>query len=162
MPIKFKSPLKTQAVESVAQVATKAKTKSILTSDEMAAVDEIATLDAQLAEVAPLIKRKDELKKFLQSVAEDDTRFSGTQPVTLKGSTGVVEFGPRKTSREVTDLHGLIGKMKTLVGGYENLLDFIKIPLSAVDKYMSEAEQKAFIGNVEGARSLKSIRSKDA
>lgn len=133
-------------------------TSSNLTKAEREAVDEIAQINAKLAPLKPLMKRFEELKEYLCSVALDRSRFDKDQNAVLTGNIGRVEFGTESTPREIKDKDGLIQVLKDKVGGYENLLPLLKINLGDIDAVLTEAEQAPYVGNKErGSRSIKSV-----
>jgi hypothetical protein len=131
--------------------------KGELSSDEKELVDELHTVTKAIAEVAPQIKRQEELKKVLASIAADKERFESEKPAILRGNKAFAEFSAVSSQRKVKDLNGIIGFLKNKVGGYEGLLKFIKIGLSDVDEYMTPAEQIPYVEKLLGSRSLKSV-----
>lgn len=134
--------------------------KSVLTTSEKEAVDELVTITAELQKFSAKIKRAEELKKLLASVAASD-RFDKEQAAVLRGDLGVVEFSAPGNSREITDKNGLIGVLREKLG-YEGLVkEVLKIGLGDADKYLTEVERKPFITVGKGPRSVKSIRLKD-
>jgi hypothetical protein len=151
-------PVKMIQKAAVKQDTLKAVDQTTLTQEERALVDEAVQLGKELEEVKPKAKRFEEIKKILVAVALD--RFEPKEKALLKGEIGIVEFSEQSFPREVTDMHGLIGKFKEKVGGYEKLLPYVKITLGDIDKVLSEAEQAPFIGNKPGPRTLKSTRFK--
>lgn len=138
----------------------KVESGDLLTQAEKEAVDELLKVTQELAAVQPKIKKQGDLKKFLLSVAMDETRFPLDTVALLKGDKGLAQFSPQSHPREIQDMNGLIAELKKKAGGYEGLLKFIKINLSDIDEYLTEAERKPFIGTKNGSRTLKTVLPK--
>lgn len=156
-----------QLSKPVVKVAT--KQANVLAPEEVQAVDLFVaitkafealsiTIDGKQYSMKAANKLVEETKKYLASVAMDSKRFPLDKEAILQGTVASVVFSEQSHPREVQDMDGLIQKMKDVLGGYENLLPFIKIPLKTVDETLSEAEQKKFIKTVDGARTCKGVR----
>jgi hypothetical protein len=133
------------------------KEENPLTAEEQQAVDRMLEIAQELQPYLPLLKEQDQLKKKLCSVALE--KYDALQPALLKGKKGVVEFDVEVRRREITNMHGLIGKLKEVVGGYDPLLELITVPLKVVDTYLTSTEAAHYLGLAsEGSRKLASVR----
>lgn len=132
--------------------------QSVLTQDEMKMVDELAQISAEIEAVKPKLKRYEELKQTLQSVA--DAKFDQELPAVLKGEIGVAEYSAKGNSRSIKDMNEAIGALKAKLG-YDKLIELIKINLGDLDKYLTKEETAPLIQTGKGSRSLKSVRFKD-
>lgn len=137
-----------------------ASTANPLTVAEQLLVDKFAVLSAQVATFKPVLTEFDKLKKQISSIANDEDRYPETKsPVVLAGTMAVVEYSAAADAREISDINGLIGKLKAKLG-YDGLLALLKVTLGDMDKYLSENEAAPFIKWVTGSRSMKSVHKK--
>lgn len=131
-----------------------------LSAAEQKLVDDFAAAGAELAPFKELIKRYENLKKKVGSIAGDENRYpDADSPVLLRGKTGIVEYSARGNAREITDKQGVVGALKTKLG-YDGLLEIVNINLGDVDKYLTPVESSKFIDDVHGSRNLAAVNQK--
>lgn len=118
-------------------------------------IDELVLLTKEMEEQKPKLKRMEDLRKKLQSVA-DESEPTGSLPVALTGTVGAVVFQPKSTLRTIKDMNGMVGLLKSKLG-YETLLTMLSITLGNVDKYLSASESEPFIGTKQGSRTLEGV-----
>jgi hypothetical protein len=106
-------------------------------------------------EVKALVKRMDEIRKVLQTVANDT--MDGKKPAVFACPEGEVEFSPRQTATEVPDPLGLVQNLLTKFGP-EATASVVDIAITPLRKLLSELELKAFVHEVPGGRIIKSVR----
>lgn len=136
--------------EQQAQHKPKVSSKSLTT--EQVLIDEAVQIDAELkaSEAYEKLKRLDELKKQLQSIAQT---FPAGEEAILTGSIGEVVMSPAKKNVELSDKDGLIEKI-----GQEAFNQIAKPTMTDIKKYLSEIEIAKVTNTTTGSRTLKTIR----
>ena len=123
-------------------------------SEVLQMVDEYTALQAQIdaADVSHLIKKQDELKKQLQSIAKSD-QFPSHKPVQLWGThENYVQFSEQKNMQKITDKPGLIDAI-----GMAKYMANTEITLANAKKLLSENELGKFTTNTPGPRTLNAV-----
>jgi hypothetical protein len=127
-------------------------------SEVLDMVDEYTYIQAEINkhDMAPLIKRQDELKKKLQSIAKAD-HFEGNKPVLLYGTHGnYLKFSEKNNKTEISDKNGLI-----LAVGQDTFNMMANLTLTDAKKLLSENELAQYTTTVEGSRTLKDVNLGD-
>lgn len=122
-----------------------------ITSVTTAMVIELVDLDGRMKDAGAyeMVKRIDELKKTLQSIAKD---ADPVQPVTFTCPSGVVVFGECRHETKISDKPMLIKLM-----GTAEYIEASSITLGDAKKYLSENELAKVVTVGYGSRTLKSI-----
>jgi acyl-CoA-binding protein len=123
-------------------------------SEVLQMVDEYTALQSQIdaADVSHLIKKQDELKKQLQSIAKSD-QFPAHKPVQLWGThENYVQFSEQKSMQKITDKPGLIDAI-----GMAKYMANTEITLANAKKLLSENELGKFTTNTPGPRTLNAV-----
>lgn len=123
---------------------TKQKTKTGLKAANPVAekVEELATLRKQVDELKAIERAYDTLRKDLLSLVPAD--WDPTEPFILEGTEHKVVFAPARTIRQVINLPAL---HKAL--GDDAFYAIIKVNVTDLDKYLTEAESKAFVEAIQ-------------
>lgn len=122
----------------------------LASTDEQLKVDEIIQIDQKLAEeeVLHMLERREELRKQLQSIANE--KGEPHEEVTLVGTTGTVKFSKCTNKTEISDKNGLIQAM-----GPEVFMKLATVTATQAKKYLSEIELEKFVTVVPGSRTFK-------
>jgi hypothetical protein len=123
-------------------------------SEVLELVDEYTTLQALIdaADVTHLIKKQDEIKKQLQSIAKSD-QFPSHKPVQLWGThENYVQFSEQKNMQKITDKPGLIDAI-----GMAKYMANTEITLANAKKLLSENELAKFTATSPGPRTLSAV-----
>lgn len=143
----------TQAAKPVSKASAKpvAKAKQKVLTETQMLVNEYAHLAHQYEqqEIGAMVKRMDELKKRLQSIANET---SPGDTVTLAGTEGTVTFSPCREETVITDRDKMIKALTPKV-----FVEIGKVNLGDIKKYLSEGEIQAFSEKQYGARTLKAF-----
>lgn len=170
MPVNIQKSKSDQLSKSVPQVKVTNGQKNVLTTEEVQTVDEFVALSKAMEAVSVTVNGKEmslkaamkmaeESKKILAQVAMDAKRFPLDKPAFLVGSQGLgVEFTEQSHPRAITNMDGLVQKMKTKLGGYDKLLPFLKFTLKDVDSVLSKAEQQGLIDTTDGSRTCNGVK----
>ena len=118
-----------------------------------ALADELINITAKLREfeVDAMNKRVTAIKGELQSIAEN---FPANQPMTIKGTLGIVELTACSETTKVNDMEGLLEYADQKIG-HEALMSVIKVTLTDLKKVLSQGEIDKFSEKVQGSRSCK-------
>jgi hypothetical protein len=148
---KTKSSVEAVAQSPITHLIHKPVIKQVA-SEESILVDELIGLSTFLIEsdVAKKLKRVEELKKSLQSIAID---MPADKEAVFKSESGEVIFGPRSTKTTITDKDGLRKKL-----GEATYFELASVGLTEVKKYLSEIEMEIYSTKEYGSRSLKSCK----
>lgn len=140
-------PKASQQAKPVAKAKPTAKPKQLTETQKL--VNEYTQLAAKYdeLEMATMIKRMDELKKRLQSIANEQNL---NEAVTLTGTEGTVTFSPCREETVITDRDMMIKKLTPKV-----FVEIGKVNLGDIKKYLTEGEIQTFTEKQYGARSLK-------
>ena len=135
---KLKVAQSTEEVLSPQAIATVTAGLQPMTEVEALAT-ELLTIEAELLKVdlTPMLTRKEELKKALQSIALETC--DPDQPFIIDVEAGRVEFSKQPMQTTITDKDGLLTAVMTSVGP-EAVTKLIKITLTDAKKYLSENE----------------------
>jgi len=150
---KVKAPEQVQAVEKKTLTKTKAKEKEAQSMTEtQALVNELVYLDAHMKqlEVKEMMARHEEVKKRLQSIA-NDTCIPDKEAV-LEGTEGKVVFSSRRTTTTVVDRDQMLELLTP-----EVFMQVANVTMTELKKYLSEGEIMTFSGQSYGARTLKTV-----
>lgn len=161
---KIKAPEQVQEVEQKQVAKPKAKPKAaqaketkveavaVALTETQALVNELVYLDAHMKqlEVKEMMARHEEVKKRLQSIA-NDTCISDKEAV-LEGTEGKVVFSARRTTTTVVDRDQMLEKLTPDV-----FMQVANVTMTELKKYLSEGEIMSFSGQSYGARTLKTV-----
>lgn len=147
-----------QVAEAVAGavVAVKPKAKAKPKAEAIVLAEELIDLDYRLkqAEAYQMLKRVEELKKRLQSIAQESGAPTDQQYV-FDTDDGQVVFSPCRMETRLTDRPGLIKAL-----GQETFNEVAKFTITDARRYLSDNEL-AKVSVVEpGSRTLKTITKK--
>lgn len=106
-------------------------------------------------EVKAMLKRMEEIKKQLQTVANET--MDKDKPAVFTSKAGEVEFSERGKKTEVPDPLGLI-QMLLSKFGVDVAASVVDIALTPLRKVLSEFEMKAHTKEEPGSRTLKAVR----
>lgn len=124
-------------------------TKSVLSLDLKEKVDRYGDLKLLLDSMKSTIEEFEVIKADLVKTSESEDAAS---EVTLRGDRHIVTLGAKPIDRKITD----VNKVRELLGD-EVFMKLASVTLTNIDKYISEAEQSAFIKTSLGKRRVKSV-----
>jgi hypothetical protein len=139
----------------VEQAVHKPQIKAKASPDQVL-IDEAVRIDFELkaSEAYEKIKRLDEIKKVLQSIAA--TQPTGEEAI-LTGTEGEITLSACANKTDISDKDGLIGALG------QDVFNVISAPnLTDCKKYLSENELLKFIHVTAGSRRLKTIKKFDS
>lgn len=142
-----------EKLQQVDAVSTEEASSAVLS-----AVDEYVFIQRKIEafDMAPLLKRQEELKKQLQLIAKSE-HFPSNKPVQLYGThNNYVEFSPQANSTKIADKEGLVAAI-----GIDGYIDNTDITLTAAKKLLSENELSKYTTIVPGARTMKTVHLGD-
>jgi hypothetical protein len=142
----------TAAADAV-QVKPKAKAKP----EAIVLAEELIDLDYRLkqAEAYQMLKRVEELKKRLQSIAQESGAPAEQQYV-FDTEEGQVVFSPCRMETTITNKASMITIM-----GQQTFNEVAKVTLTDARKYLSENELATVSVTEPGGRTLKAIMKKE-
>lgn len=156
MTLVIKKKAETEQVQVQKPKAKKSVTKSTpqALSETEVLVNELVHLEEQMKalEVAKMQARHDELKKRLQSIANEN--FEADVEAVLEGTNGKVIFSPRRTTTSIVDREQMIKLLSP-----KTFMELANVSLTDLKKYLSENEIESFVGKSFGARTLKAVAS---
>lgn len=106
-------------------------------------------------EVKALVKRMEEIRKALVSVANET--MESTKPVVFTSGAGDVEFSERATQAVAADPLALIQVLHKKFGP-EVAASCVSIALTPLRKVLSEFELKQHLVDVPGSRTMRAVR----
>lgn len=137
-------------VKKTAKAKAVEVTEAVSLTETQALVNELVHLEAHMKEleVKAMMTRHDEVKKRLQSIANE--LFIPDNEAILEGTEGKVVFSPRRTNTAVVDRDLMIEKLTP-----EVFMQVANVTITDLKKYLAEGEIMSFAGQTYGARSLK-------
>lgn len=137
-------------VKKTAKAKAVEVTEAVSLTETQALVNELVHLEAHMKEleVKAMMTRHDEVKKRLQSIANE--LFIPDNEAILEGTEGKVVFSPRRTTTAVVDRDLMIEKLTP-----EVFMQVANVTITDLKKYLAEGEIMSFAGQTYGARSLK-------
>lgn len=154
-----KAEVKTTSISSLSPgKAVSTSSMAELSADQAAQVVELVELKLKLEAMKPLSAKSETLRKQLLSFV--DQQFDKDEKVTLVADKSHVVFSPCSKSKQIKDMNGLIGALKAKIG-YEALIGLLKLNLTDIQQYLSEAEMSEFIEETKGSRTLKDVFVED-
>lgn len=124
-------------------------------TEQQLKVDELVQIDQKMKElnVDLMVKRREELRKELQSIAQ---LADPEEEVKLEGMEGYVLFSKASVKLEFQDQNALVEK---LTPGVFNLI--AKVSVTDAKKYLSENEIANIAAKSFGSRTLKAVMKND-
>lgn len=107
-------------------------------------------------EVKAMVKRMEEIKKQLQTIANET--MDGHQPAVFTCSTGEIEFSERGTVTSVPHPLTIIEELHMKFGP-ETASSVVNIAITPLRKLLSEHELQKFVIEEPGSRTLRKVRS---
>ena len=102
-----------------------------------ALIDEYGRLDARIAELKPVSKRHEELRRILLGWYEDE---DGTATYEPAGADYVLTVGPRAERRSVVDMRAVVDRI-----GLDAFLPLISISFEKLDSVILPEDQVEFV-----------------
>jgi len=136
---------------SVKITKQKSKTTSKVANPVAEKVEELAKLRKQVDEMKSIERSYDALRKELLSMVPFD--WDPTEPFILEGTEHKVVFAPARSVRQVINLPAL---HKAL--GDDTFYAIVKVNVTDLDKYLTEAESAAFVASAQSGIRLCNVR----
>lgn len=106
-------------------------------------------------DVKNLTKRMEELRKALQSIANETVEAS--LPAIFKCDDGEIEFSPRGKEEEVSDPKKLLQDL-TEKFGIDVAMNVVRIAITPLREILSSLELKKYMKEKQGSRTLKMVK----
>lgn len=137
---------------TITKVPAKEKTKLISkhVTEEQKLIDELVELAEVIKPLESKMKRYDEIKKLLQSIAKT---FPPEQEAVLSGTIGEATLSKCRTETTITNMQAIHDQL-----GDEAFMALVKISITDLKAYLSEIEIAKVTEKSLGPRSLKAVK----